>query len=65
MYCLFKWNFYVREYENSGQSLKTGNYFWKPLWLNRIYQYLDVAQLTGARFENIPDLETILKEQKF
>ena len=30
--------------------------------MNRISQYLDVAQLKDARIENIPDLETIVKD---
>ena len=64
VYCMFKWNFYVREYENLGQSFKNWR-LWKRLWMNRISQYLDVAWLTGARSENIPDQETVLKEQSF
>ena len=33
--------------------------------MNRISQSLDIALLTDARSENISDLETSLKEQKF
>ena len=53
MYCLFKCNFYAREYENLGQSFKNWKLF---LRMNRISQYLDVAELTDARSENIPDI---------
>ena len=48
--------------KNLGQSFKK----WKLFhYMNRISQYLDVASLTDAGSENIPDLETIPKKQKF
>ena len=45
------------------QNFKIGNHFFE----RRVNtsQYVDVAEMTGASSENIPDLETILKEQKF
>ena len=49
-------------WKNLGQSFKNWKLF---LLMNRISQNLDVLLLTDARSENIPDLETILKEQKF
>ena len=48
--------------KNLGQSFKN----WKLFhYMDIISQYLDVASLTDARSENIPDLETIPKKQKF